>query len=278
MRAKLVLREFLLTLALLAGATALCAATGLDLALERRFYLVGSGWGLADLDPWYSLYHYGVIPAYLLCGGGLALLLAGFFRAKALPWRRSALFLVLMMALGPGLLVNVVFKDHWGRPRPRQMQIFGGDRQFHQPWERGAGGSGRSFPSGHASAAFYLIAPYFLLRRRARRRATLALLGGSCYGVVMGIARMVQGGHFPSDVLWAGGMVYLVGLALYYLLRLDDLGACTISMPGELPAISADPPVSPPGAVPADQSGEFPAPLAGGAPGASTGAKGAWPP
>jgi len=38
----------------------------------------------------------------------------------------------------------------------------------------------------------------------------------------MGVARMVQGGHFPSDVLWAGGMVYLVGLSLYYLLRLDQ--------------------------------------------------------
>ena len=222
MRARAVLRDFLLALALLVGATALCSATGLDLALERRFYFVGAGWGLSDVNPWRFLYHYGVLPAYLLTGGALALLIAGFFWAKAYPWRRSALFLVLMMALGPGLLVNTVFKDHWGRPRPRQMQSFGGDRQFHEVWERGEGGAGRSFPSGHASAAFYLMAPYFVLRARARRRARVALLAGCCYGVFMGIARMAQGGHFPSDVLWAGGMVYLVGLALYYLLRLDE--------------------------------------------------------
>ena len=24
-------------------------------------------------------------------------------------------------ALGPGLVVNVLFKDHWGRPRPREV-------------------------------------------------------------------------------------------------------------------------------------------------------------
>jgi len=221
MRARIILRDFLLVLALLGGATALISATGLDLALEGRFYQPGMGWTLTDLNPWYTLYHFGILPAYLLCGAALALLVAGFFRADAIRWRKSALFLVLLMALGPGLLVNTVFKDHWGRPRPRQMQLFGGNRQFHEVWERGEGKEGRSFPSGHASAAFYLMAPYFVLRARNRSRARLFLLGGAGYGIFMGIARMVQGGHFPSDVLWAGGMVYLVGLSLYYLLRLD---------------------------------------------------------
>jgi lipid A 4'-phosphatase len=221
MRARTILWDLFLALALLVGATALCAATGFDLALERHFYLAGPNWAGGDLTPWHFLYRFGVIPSYLLSGSALVLLVAGYFWAKAYPFRKSALFLVLMMALGPGLLVNAVFKDHWGRPRPRQMQVFGGDRPFHEVWERGIDGAGRSFPSGHASAAFYLIAPYFVLRSRNRRRARLALLAGAAYGVLMGIARMAQGGHFPSDVLWAGGMVYLVGLSLYYLLRLD---------------------------------------------------------
>jgi membrane-associated PAP2 superfamily phosphatase len=215
------MRDFLLVLAFLAGATALCAATGLDLALARRFYLVGTGWGLTELNPWRFLYRYGIIPAYLLVGAALVLLAAGYFKPAYACWRRSAFFLVLMIILGPGLLVNTVFKDHWGRPRPRQIQVFGGDRQFHQVWERGVGGTGRSFPSGHASAAFYLMAPYFVLRARNRRRARLALGLGISYGIFMGVARMAQGGHFVSDVLWAGGMVYLAGLFLYYLLRLD---------------------------------------------------------
>ena len=228
MRARIMLFDFLLALAVLAGATALLAATGLDLAIERHFYLSGAGWGEGDLNPWHFLYRFGVFPAYLLTGGAVALLVAGFFWTRAYPFRKSALFLVLLMALGPGLLVNTVFKDHWGRPRPRQMQAFGGDRQFHEVWERGEGGAGRSFPSGHASAAFYLMAPFFVLRARSPRLARLALCCGAGYGVLMGVARMAQGGHFPSDVLWAGGVVYLVGLSLYYLLRLDcreDTGA-----------------------------------------------------
>ena len=45
-------RDFLLVLALLAGGTALFAVTGLDLTLERLFYLKGSGWVLGDLNPW----------------------------------------------------------------------------------------------------------------------------------------------------------------------------------------------------------------------------------
>lgn len=222
MRSKAFLRDFSLALGLLLGLTALCAAFGLDLALERSLFL--PGWALGEQNPWHVLYRFGVWPAYLLSSAGLALLVAGFFWAKAYPFRKSALFLVLLMALGPGLIVNAIFKDHWGRPRPRQVQLFGGDRQFHQPWERGTDGTGRSFPSGHASAAFYLMAPYFVLRARDRRRARLALAAGVGYGLLMGFARMAQGGHFPTDVIWAGGVVYLVGLALYYLLGLDAEG------------------------------------------------------
>ena len=38
----------------------------------------------------------------------------------------------------------------------------------------------------------------------------------------MGTARVVQGGHFPSDVVWAGGFTYLTGLGLSYFFRFDN--------------------------------------------------------
>jgi lipid A 4'-phosphatase len=216
-----IFRESLTPVALLLMVTALIAATGSDLALESRFYAPGSGWIYAERQPWSALYHFGVYPCFAIGVGSLVVLLASFFSARAYVYRKCALFFLLLLLLGPGLLVNSIFKDHWGRPRPRQMQLFGGDRTFHQVWERGEGGKGKSFPSGHASAAFYLVAPYFVLRRSSRRRAWLALGGGIGYGVFMGIARMLQGGHFASDVVWAGGCVYLVGVMLYYLLGLD---------------------------------------------------------
>jgi membrane-associated phospholipid phosphatase len=38
------------------------------------------------------------------------------------------------------------------------------------------------------------------------------LLFGIFYGGIIGVARIVAGGHFPSDVLWAGGFVYFTAM------------------------------------------------------------------
>jgi lipid A 4'-phosphatase len=194
-----VLKDFLVPLALLFALTFAIAVTGSDLLLEQRFYLPGTGWPYGELNPWKFLYRFGIYPAMAMAVVSLLLVLASFFSVRALMYRKAALFFLLLMLLGPGLLVNTVLKDHWGRPRPRQMQLFGGDRAFHQVWERGEAGQGKS----------------------SRNRARAALAAGLCYGLLMGFARMAQGGHFPSDVVWAGGIVYLVGLALYHLLGLD---------------------------------------------------------
>jgi membrane-associated PAP2 superfamily phosphatase len=226
-------RDFLLPVTVLIALTALIALTGSDIALESRFYEPGKGWLYGDTNPWRFLYRFGIIPAYIMAFAGLATFVAGFFKAHLAACRKKALFLVLLVVLGPGLMVNVVFKDHWGRPRPRQIEAFDGTMKFHQVWEKGADNKGRSFPSGHASMAFYLFAPFFILRRSAPGRAGGFLVLGILYGLFMGIARMLQGGHFPSDIVWAGGMVYLVGMLLYHVLGLDrESDACTTNLTG----------------------------------------------
>jgi len=93
---------------------------------------------------------------------------------------------------------------------------------FHQPWQPGPAPKNASFPAGHPTVAFYMSAPYFILRKkRERRQALLWLWGGILYGVVMGVARIIQGGHFVTDVIWSAGFVYLTAMALASLLRLD---------------------------------------------------------
>lgn len=47
------------------------------------------------------------------------------------------------------------------------------------------------------------------------------LAGGIIFGIQMSIARIVQGGRFLSDTLWAFGMVYLTGFLLSVLMGLD---------------------------------------------------------
>jgi membrane-associated PAP2 superfamily phosphatase len=38
----------------------------------------------------------------------------------------------------------------------------------------------------------------------------------------VGAARVLQGAHFVSDVVWSAGVVYITALVLSRLLRLDD--------------------------------------------------------
>jgi membrane-associated PAP2 superfamily phosphatase len=207
-------------IAALCAATVLIAYSGADLLVSSRFYIDG-GWPVGELFPWKTLYRVDRIPAVLLVIVGLTAAALSFYKPSLKQWRKSAVFLVLFLALGPGLLVNVIFKDGWGRPRPREITEFGGKKQFLQPWEKGVSGQGRSFPSGHASAAFFLIAPFFIYRRRRARLARGWLVGGVVLGVLMSIARIAQGGHFLSDNLWAFGMVYLTGLLMSVLMGLD---------------------------------------------------------
>ncbi|MCI5227143.1 MAG: phosphatase PAP2 family protein [Candidatus Electrothrix sp. AX2] len=150
----------------------------------------------------------------------MVILLMGSFRACKgwlAPWRKRAIFILLLLALGPGLVVNVLLKGELGRPRPRQIVEFGGEYQFTQCWQPGEGGSNSSFPSGHATIAFFLMAPWFILRdekEQKKRYAEIFLLTGILFGTLVGIARILQGGHFVSDILWAGGLLYLLGSIL----------------------------------------------------------------
>lgn len=206
--------------AVLVAATALIAATGADLKVSALFYIDGA-WPVGDTQPWHFLYLYGFYPAYILGTTALALFAAGFAKPRLAPFRKGAAFMVLLLMLGPGLLVNTAFKDHWGRERPRDITQFGGTKTFHHPWEKGVAGKGKSFPSGHVASAFYLAMPFFALRRRLPRTAGRIFTFGMIYGLMMGVARIAQGGHFVSDVLWACGGVHLTAVVLYYLMGLD---------------------------------------------------------
>lgn len=213
--------EIWMTLVLLVIATGLIAQSGADLAISSLYYRNG-GWPIGDLFPWKLLYRIDRTPALLLVSVWLVMALRSVWSPALRRWRRTALFMALVLAIGPGLLVNTVLKDHWGRPRPREVTMFGGNKPFLHPWQPGVSGQGRSFPSGHASAAFFLCVPYFVYRRRRPALASAWLAGGTLFGAAMSAARIVQGGHFLSDTLWAFGVVWLTALVLAALLLRDD--------------------------------------------------------
>lgn len=213
-------RDFVIPITILVMATIVIAFTNADLKLSALFCIDGK-WPIGYQQPWHLLYVLDRGPAIVLALSGLTAAIVGIIYKQRRAWIRPGLFLVILLALGPGLIVNSIFKEYWGRPRPREIVQCGGTKEFLHPWQKGIVHKGRSFPSGHSSAAFYLSAPFFLYRRTKPRTAAIWMTGGLVFGVLMSIARITQGGHFLSDTLWAWGIVHLTAVALYYLLQLD---------------------------------------------------------
>ena len=209
--------EVLLPLILLLGLTLLFWATRADIDILKPFYNKKQEWFLGDGLLWILLHKYGSSPGILLGVASLITLVLGLFVRRFFLYRKAALFLVIALALGPGLITNTLLKDHWGRARPMQVKEFGGSEEYTRVWVRTDFKDGRSFASGHASIGFFLMTPFFVLRKKRGKWASAFLITGLIYGGLMGLGRMLQGAHWPSDVLWAAGIVYFTGLFLAYL-------------------------------------------------------------
>lgn len=212
-------------LLVLAAAAALVftAFPGIDLWVSGLFYRPGAGFFLGDWGPFRLLYR--TVPwitaaVILLAGGSLVLHLR---RGKVLfgLGPRKACYLLLSLALGPGLLVNTALKDHWGRARPSQIMEFGGTKLFTPAlFPAGQCDHNCSFVAGHPALGFFLVSFAFLVAGEGpRRRAELVALG---FGALCGMARIAQGGHFLSDVVFSGLLVYGTSLLLHDLL-VDDV-------------------------------------------------------
>ena len=188
---------------------------GLDLALSRVFYEPGAAdsWPVGQGPLWSFLSSWGEVPAVVVGIVACLLIAAGASRLPRPEMNRAGILLLVALILGPLLLTNGVLKSYFGRPRPVQVEAFGGDRPFQPVLVPTFRSGENSFPSGHAAAGFALILPYFALRRRYPRWAVAALGGGLLWGGLMGAGRIVQGGHFLSDVLWSAGVDYFSGYA-----------------------------------------------------------------
>lgn len=158
----------------------------------------------------------------LIIGTGIACLLAGLVNAwfkksyLGITWRSMA-YLVSTMLLGPGLIVNLLLKDHWGRARPTTILEFGGKLQYTPPFVMADQCADNcSFASGHASIAFWTFALAMLVPPPWRR-----LAGGLAiaFGLAIGMVRVIQGAHFLSDVVSAGIITVGIALALRPMLK-----------------------------------------------------------
>ena len=215
----------LAALALAAAVALLAAFPELDLVVARRFYEGEDGSFGARFDPSLRLlrdlgfYLPIVVVAAAILGWLIGLTNPRF---AAIFTHRRMLFLVLSLALGPGLIVNGVLiqtkigglfvpglKEVSHRPRPVQITEFGGASAF-RPWYAFDGACERncSFASGEAAGATWLLAPASLMPPPWR---SFAIASATIIAVGVAVLRMAFGAHFASDVI-GGALVTLLCL------------------------------------------------------------------
>ncbi|HRJ51295.1 MAG TPA: phosphatase PAP2 family protein [Candidatus Thiothrix moscowensis] len=213
-----------LWLNLVAASTVVFWFSGWDLTVAAGFYEPQAGWLLDDFPLWKAVFYDGVpYVAGVVLIASLLLILASTLLRRWYRGRLYAAYVLFVFLLGPGLLVNALFKDHWGRARPVQVEQLGGTATYTPPLYYVANGEGRSFPSGHSSVGFAFIAFWFLLRRHKPGWAKLALTATLVFGCLIGLTRMAAGGHFLSDVMWSGWLALFAGWVLYYpLMRIAE--------------------------------------------------------
>jgi lipid A 4'-phosphatase len=179
----------------------------LDLKVARYFYHSGSFFGgdrfLRLARDVFRVTPFVVLAAY----AALWLAKRSGMRLRWAPSGRAVIFLIATIAIGPGLIVNLGLKDHWGRPRPYQTQDLGGQDPF-RPWYELDGACKRncSFVSGEAATGFWMVAPASVLPPPWRAPAIVAAFA---FGAGASLLRLAFGGHYLSDVL-LGGLITLI--------------------------------------------------------------------
>ncbi|MCB1213787.1 MAG: phosphatase PAP2 family protein [Chlamydiia bacterium] len=185
----------------------------IDLAVADSFYSP-TGFSTQALGMW--LYTYGTYPAMIIALGATGIWLLSYRLPRLISYKRAALVLFLSYAIGAGLVVNYLFKDHWGRPRPKQIERYGGHaafQAFYQPnFTVNERSKFKSFPSGHASTGFFFLSLGLIgLFEKMRKLFWFGLMAGLIWGGILGYVRMAQGGHFFSDIVVSGLCMWLTG-------------------------------------------------------------------
>jgi membrane-associated phospholipid phosphatase len=206
-----------LLIAVLATITAVLFAVApqLDLQLSHLFFDDATRRFPVAADPramWVRSASMWVFTAFAVCVAAAVVARIAFPHRFPVPGR-VVVFLALSLALGPGLLVNGLFKEHWSRPRPGEVVEFGGTLPFMPWWDpRGGCAQNCSFVSGETSQATWAVAPALLMSGGLR---VVALGTVGVFTAVIGGLRLAFGGHFASDVLFATLLTLAVIWAMY---------------------------------------------------------------
>lgn len=190
-----------------------------DIAVSAVFYQEGSGFPAARHMLWIGLHNLALYGGW---GLGILLLLGtliSYARRQSFLMLRPAawLFLLLALLLGPGLIANIVFKDHWGRARPNAIHEFAGNANFSPAFvPSNQCDHNCSFIAGDPSFGFALTSLAYVVAPARRRRFFWLGMGA---GLILGLDRLVMGAHFLSDIAAAALFMLISGAVLHTILE-----------------------------------------------------------
>lgn len=212
----------------------------LDLIVSGYFY----DHGFHIRDQWWQVALRDGVEYFLI--GSLALV-TGIYLFNRVRRRnlggicgKKVCYLFLVLFIGAGLIVNLGFKDNFGRARPRNVTEFGGARQFTPPFViSGECRKNCSFSSGEGAAGFFALALALALTRKRRW-----FVAAFVFGVVVSIGRIVAGAHFLSDAVVSFFVMLVVADVLYHymLLSRKERGDDAMPSPARSPASAFPPP------------------------------------
>ncbi len=163
----------------------------------------GSFYGWVDV--------WGEYPTWVIIGIGAIMWLVSYRKKEWAKYRPYLWFLFLTAIIAPGIIGRLL-KIIIGRPRPSYVHDMS---EFLPLFALGSDYSNNSFPSGHTAAAFTLFALVFLIPKEKRALKVLAAIGLATWGIAVAVARVVQGSHWSSDVLFGALITLLTELMLW---------------------------------------------------------------
>ena len=196
---------------------------GLDLWVSGLFYRPATGFWLAENRAMAEARQQIWDIVLLVLFAALALGLWALWRRGPPLWgipARVWWFVVALYLTGPGLVVNLILKSHWGRARPADVAEFGGSALFTAPLERaGQCLHNCSFVSGEGAGVMALAISVMVILTTALPRLHRGdrLAAQITLGVLVAVGagmRVMTGRHFLSDTLLSMLIVCLLAEAL----------------------------------------------------------------
>jgi lipid A 4'-phosphatase len=127
---------------------------------------------------------------------------------------RDWIFLFSCLVLGTGVIVNSIFKSFWGRARPNDTIVFGGEQPFTIPWLNvDYCEANCSFVSGDVSFFTLSLAILLIFNKQSWNIFAYSAI------ILISLLRIMEGDHFLSDTIMSFIITYVVIRGLYDLFK-----------------------------------------------------------